>query len=311
VSHRVTSYRNPDLDGVASAIVRAYYLQATARVDVTAVFAGELDAETRFVLGELELPLPMQVEVCPVGDSVHLVDTHHLSQVQGHVDPAMVLSAVDHHPAGTPEAFPRATIINEKVGAVATIIAEMVQAKGLDIVPAHSKLLQAAIISNTLNFAAPTTTARDRDSAAWLEANAPLPQGFGARLLATRATWNEKTTGELLASDYKEWQIGGTVIGISQLEIPGAELLMARDDLAAALDRFTLSTSADHVLLSVVDIDIQHTWILVRSDTTRRLVAEAVGVTFDGDRAHVERILLRKSDFVPGLRRCLDDSRAL
>jgi manganese-dependent inorganic pyrophosphatase len=307
MKHSVTSYRNPDLDGVASAIGRAHYLSAVEGVHARAVVVGELDAETTFALTELKLGTPERVDQCAVGEAVHLVDTHHLSQVHGHVDPASVMSAIDHHPAGTPEAFPQASIINEPVGAVATLVAEMLRSKNIPLEPAIWQLLHAAILSNTLNFAAPTTTQRDRDMAAWLEAKEPLPPGFSGQLLASRAAWITKSTDELLADDYKEWNIGGKVVGISQLEIPSANLLLARTDLSECLRSFVRSRAADHVFLSVVDIDEAQTWLVAPAEATQRLIMTALGANFTGDRAVVDRILLRKSDLVPGVRRYLED----
>src|SRR5690242_13997944 len=125
----VTSYRNPDLDGVATALTLARYLNEREGVNARATIVGRLDAETACAFGLIGLAPPEQVQVIPVDHDVYLVDTHHLRQIEGFIEPSRVVGIIDHHPGGDPTAFPRARIINELVGAAATLVAERCRAE--------------------------------------------------------------------------------------------------------------------------------------------------------------------------------------
>ncbi|MET0118874.1 MAG: DHHA2 domain-containing protein [Sedimenticola sp.] len=302
----VTSYPNPDLDGIASMISRAWMLQEIDGIAAEAVYSGELDKETEFVLERLGIPSPRQVSACPPDHPVHLVDTHHLIQLSGHVSPKQVRSIIDHHPAGDSTSFPHAKITNDLVGAAATLIEEQLWQLGVSIPPQMARLLHAAILSNTLHYSAPTTTRRDREAADRLEEIAPLPTEFPREMVAARSGVSDKTTPELLAMDYKDFDLGTVIVGISQLELGAAELVLDRADLEQALKQFEATRSkADFVFLSVVDIIREDTTVVAVSHGAQQAVSSAIGIPFNGTRMHCNRILLRKSDFVPQLKSLL------
>jgi nanoRNase/pAp phosphatase (c-di-AMP/oligoRNAs hydrolase) len=64
------------------------------------------------------------------------------------VDCSKVAEIIDHHPGGNPEAFEKASIINEQVGAAATIVVERFQKMDFGIQSSHVGLLYAGIMAH-------------------------------------------------------------------------------------------------------------------------------------------------------------------
>lgn len=298
----VTSYKNPDLDGIASMIALADYLKRTLNVVVSPVVFGVLDLETLYVLNLFGIDRPLLVNECPPTDTIYLVDTHHLKQIQDTIAPKNVVQIYDHHPSGDPDAFPRARIINEQIGAVATMIAELFQSGNVPMQEKISALLYSGIISNTLNFTAPTTTDRDRNVAQWLYNQSKIPEDLAMQMFAARSNYSGKTTYELLAADYKEFDFSGVSVGISQIEGVNIKYLLSRPELCTEIARIRSEKGANHCFLSLIDILEKKTYLVSDQQETRQIISEAIGAEFSKELAQIGRILLRKSDLIPLLK---------
>ncbi|USX56225.1 DHH family phosphoesterase [Lentzea sp. HUAS12] len=263
---------------------------------------GQINPETRLVLARFGVePPPAAVQL--VGDYlVVLVDTHHPQQLPEKLDATRVIEIIDHHPAGHPEAFPRAAVQNEEVGAAATLIAERFRTAGFSPSPPVAGLLAAAVISNTLNLSAPSTSERDHAVLEWLRPVASIPDSFVREMFNALSDTSELTTAELLVRDYKAFRIGRIMVGITQIEATEPGVLINRADLSERLCELAdARDDAEHVFLSVIGLLDHTTTVVAVHPATRELLTRSLGLEFDGDIARAPRILLRKTDFVPGL----------
>jgi manganese-dependent inorganic pyrophosphatase len=301
-----TTYPNPDTDGVACIIAYAEYLRSQKEMNTEPVFKGQLHPETVFVLKFFNVSNPKSAECCSGDHEIFLFDTHHSTQVEGFVDCSKVLEIYDHHPNGNPEVFPQAEIINELVGAAATLVAELFQKKQYNLSLEHAGLLYAAIISNTLDFTAPTTTDRDKQAATWLLSRINVPKNFAYLMFEARSNFDSYSTDSLIESDCKIFEIGGLKFAISQIEGVGVERVLRRDDVNCALTRLAEKKETTMTLLSAVDIYKQHTTIVPANEEVRTKLTEALGFDFTSGFAFVDKILLRKSDIVPPLKNLLE-----
>lgn len=303
----VTSYKNPDLDGVASSIALSAYLKTTKGLSAKPIIFGNLNSETNFVLDLLGLPHPQSFSTkCAPTDVVYLVDTHHLNQVNENVPPECVVQIYDHHPAGNPDAFPNAEIVNEKVGAVATLLAEKFRDENVPLDTNLSVLLYAAIVSNTLDFTAPPTAERDYKAADWLSNQTAIPSDLVDQMFQARSNFDALTTQELLSGDYKEFDFSDVKVGISQIEGVGVTKLLTRPDFETEISQLRFRMDADHMFLSVVDIREQKTYLVTDQEKTRNILSKAVRAEFPTSVAVFDRILLRKSDLIPSLKTYLE-----
>jgi manganese-dependent inorganic pyrophosphatase len=166
----VCSYTNPDLDGVACGVALE-----TLHVGLwKARISGKVDAETALVLGALGINIPPPIVAWDGIDEIWLVDTHHLMQLPKGLPTALVVKITDHHPGGDPSSFPNAAIQNESVGAAATLIAEQYELRKAEIPRVIAVLLQAAILSNTLELRSRSTSARDEQMYSKLKSIQPI-----------------------------------------------------------------------------------------------------------------------------------------
>ena len=161
----LTSYVNPDLDGVASAIAYGELLRKAGR-DVRVGFIGKPQREAEYLLSRLGIKEPEIIENTDGFDSVVLLDASDLNDLEGRIDPGKVTEIIDHRAVNETDKFPNAAADIELVGATATLIAEKFMHGPTAISKESATLLYGAIISNTLNFQGSMTTGRDRRAAA-------------------------------------------------------------------------------------------------------------------------------------------------
>lgn len=301
----VFGYVNPDTDGVCSAIAYSELFRRASDENCQAVVFGRINAETEFVLRHFGANPPPVVSALPADSLFIIVDTHHPNQLPANINLKAVIEIFDHHPAGSPLAFPNARIHNESVGAVATLIAERMFSQ--DQIPSKTiaGLLASAIVSNTLNFVAPSTTSRDRASFSWLCQYVQVDSHFVGAMFDARSTIAQEATEQLLSSDYKQFEWCGVSVGICQLEVADAEQVIQRPTLFESLSRFRNSHGLNHLVFNVIDLSRATSTLCAFEEQTQDLLEKATGLTFAKGLAHSPRVLLRKTDLVPLLQTLL------
>ncbi|MFJ9804270.1 DHH family phosphoesterase [Streptomyces wuyuanensis] len=302
----VFSYVNPDADGVCSSIAYAEMARRLRGDEYVPLVWGVTDESTRLALARFSVPGPAEGGRLPEDSRIVLVDTHHLRQLPPDVDTRQVVEIIDHHPRGEVEAFPNARIQNEQVGAAATLIAERFHAAGLDPSPAVAGLLASAVVCNTLNLTSPSTSERDHRALERLRVIADFPSGFVTDLLDALGGLDCRDMGELLSTHAKQFRFGDVEVQIVQLESSEPGRVLARPDLEQEIRAIAERTGVDHCLVSVLGLADRTTTVVAPDSATRILLGRALDLNFNGSSARVDRFLLRKTDLVPGLIRCLE-----
>ena len=292
----VCSYINPDLDGVACSIA----LEALDRPEWTACVLGTVDAETSLVLQELGFAVPPPVESWSAVERIWLVDTHHPNQLPSDLPEARVARITDHHPGGDPARYTNAEIQNEPVGAAATLVAERFRALNMTIPPDLALLLQCAIVSNTLNFAASATSARDRTTFEDLKSIKPAEPTLFSKMQRARRAALTGDTGTVLRRDTKTFHTAHGPVVVGQIEAPGALDFLARADLAASLAEMAKATNSASAVINLVDTEAGNSAVLASDGRIAQLIS--AGLQTPPDAAGVirmNRLLQRKTDIVP------------
>lgn len=293
----IVAYQNPDLDGVACALA----LESLEAPTWSARVLGRIDEETDIVLRSLCLPRPPSLDNWCDIDRVWLVDTHHPLQLPADLPEELVVRITDHHLGGAASRYPNAEIQNDLVGAAATLVAERFLKESVAPSNAIAQLLQAAILSNTLDFRAPATSERDRQAYEKLRAISPLSSDVVARMKAARSTLLNLSTKELLNRDTKLFtSANGKVIAISQLESDGALSLLERANLTNDLLAFGESRGSSAVVLNLVDTSLCKSAIVTTDVSLRVVLGQHLGAPADNAGViHCNRLLQRKTDIVP------------
>lgn len=301
----VTSYINPDLDGVASGLAFATYLAPSA---VHPIFVGQPSAEAAGVLDQLALADAITWVSLDGSewDDVALVDCHHPAQLPHVPDLSKVSVIIDHHPDGDAGSFPNAKIQNERVGAAATLVVEgLIAASRLSsVTPAHAALLASAIASNTLDFEAPSTT--DRDFAAYTAlARLAAPAVAVDELRDNMRKWRQGflalSTREALEQDTKLIETRHGLVVVAQLEGDNASALADRLDILDRLSDIVAKTKTVAGLVSLVDTAANSTTLITTDHQVRRALLTLKPRVVDDERLVLPFIALRKTHLIPAL----------
>lgn len=293
----VTSYINPDTDGIACSIAMAKMLSVTEEQWFPVTF-GSIGDETKFVLQSLEISAPKTLLSFADVDQIMLVDTHHASQLPQNFPFEKVITIIDHHPNGDDGLFPSATITNEKVGAAASIVAKSLFEQHLTD-PVILRLLGFAILSNTLNFSAPSTTEFDREIYDKIESITPISENLINGMFEQRSAILKKDIYTALCADFKVFDTKSGKVGIAQIEAYDLETLIDASKAIPALARIADEKGLDLCFFNGVDIKAKCSIVLAANHESANLLCRIFKLdSYEGPQ-RFDRILLRKTDFVP------------
>lgn len=303
----VVGHKHPDTDSIGSAIAYARLRNALGDARVRPARAGEMNSETRYVLDRFSLPTP-ELLTHATGRRLVLVDHNEIAQAIDDVRHATILEVWEHHRVGDLEVPEPIVFHCEPVGATATLIAEQYFLH--DIVPTQpmAAVLLAAILSDTLVFASPTTTEKDRRMARRLEAIAGVETAaFGRDLMTARGDAAGRSARDLVEADFKEFELAGNRVGIGQIEVLDAEpLLSRRDEFFEELRRVKADRGLLQVILMLTDIGRKgsHVWFVGQR---RDVLEKALARRLIDDGTYAENCMSRKKQVVPALEQAFAD----
>jgi manganese-dependent inorganic pyrophosphatase len=162
----------------------------------------------------------------------------------------------------------------------------------------------SCILSDTLEFRSPTTTAHDRAVAEGLAADlgVSIPE-LAAAMFEAKSDVSAYSDAALLRMDSKEYTLGGKELRVSVLETTAPKVLLDRKaSLMAAMPGVAAEDKADHVLLFIIDIIREEAHLLVPDATVKTIAEVSFGVPVTGDTVVLPGILSRKKQILPMLK---------
>jgi manganese-dependent inorganic pyrophosphatase len=296
----VIGHRNPDTDSVCSAIASAHLKNQLGDPDVRPARAGEIDAETAFVLRHFEVPVP-ELVTDAAGRDLILVDHNEVAQALPHIEQANILEIWEHHRMGDLRPPNPIVFHCEPVGATATLIAEQYFLNGVAPSPAMAGIMLASILSDTVLFRSPTVSAKDRAAASRLEPLAAVDACFGAEMLRRKTDGLEqRSSASLVRGDYKEFELGGARLGIAQVEVMQPEALAHRkDDILREMRALREEGGLADVILMITDVQARASDLWFAG--TRRDVFEHAFGPLEDDAVHLVGCMSRKKQVIPRL----------
>jgi inorganic pyrophosphatase/exopolyphosphatase len=182
----------------------------------------------------------------------------------------------------------------EMVGSCGTLIWEAFKRRGkhTDISMTGARLLLASIVSNTLNFRASITTERDRVAYSELKVITGLDEAWVTSYFLEQEQTLLKDFRNYLKADTKiaKTPYGEFVIG--QIELWDADTVM--NTRSADIDAFMEEHAPLPWFVNIPNIGKGFNYLYSKNPDAKRIVAEKLKVTFDGDIAKTERLMLRK-----------------
>lgn len=227
----ITAKNSPDLDGVASAIAYAYFLNMHHEEKWCQVaFSWQTQYEALYILKYLWLEkLDRNIEyiLSPDIKQFILVDYSEKDAISKHIEADNVIEVINHKKEPSYEDFPNAKFRIEYVWAAATLIAEEFYFNQQMLLPLKIiNLLYCAIFSNTMNYGTKMTWFRDlrmkqRLETLWADKELPYT------MLTAKSNHAKKHLKRVLRNDdklvlYENWLL----VNFLQLEVADASIFL-------------------------------------------------------------------------------------
>ncbi len=301
---KVFGHTAPDTDSTGSPIIWAWYLNAVRKTPAKPVLQGEPNTEAAWMLTRWNLDTPEIISGVEKGEKCVIVDTNNPAELPEAINDADVIEIIDHHMlAGGLKTRTPINITIRPLACTATIMHDLI---GEDLSRAPDAIKGAmltCILSDTLEFRSPTTTAHDRAVAMKLAEELGINiTDFANEMFAAKSDVSAFSDEALLRMDSKEYELGGKKLRISVLETTAPQTLLARKEgLLAAMPRVAGADGADEVLLFIIDILREEAILLVPNDFVRKVAETSFGAHAEGDTVVLPGVMSRKKQIIPAL----------
>ena len=229
-----------------------------------------------------------------------LVDHNEKKQAVDGVEEAEIIEIIDHHRVGDLQTIMPIYFHNEPVGSTSTLVAERFLNNKIFIATNLAALLLSGIITDTMIFKSPTTTAKDKRIAEEMERICGLnPIEWGKKLFTESSRVDKKSDLELISEDLKEYVSGKTMFAISQVEtIDLAKFAERRTNLLKTIQDLCAQKGYGLMCLMVTDIFEEGTELIVAGDMSRLVEDEFQHDHIKGG-IFLKGVLSRKKQVVP------------
>ena len=302
---QVFGHKSPDTDSTGSPIIWAWYLNTVKGEAAAPVLLGEPNTEAAFMLSHWGLEKPAIIEDVAEGAPVVIVDTNNPAELPASINAADIRGIIDHHKlVGGLETKGPIDIILRPLACTATIMVDLMGDDAAQMPEAIKGAALTCILSDTLAFRSPTTTAHDKAVAEKLAGDLGLDIGdYAARMFAAKSDVSAFSDAELIRMDSKEYEVDGVKFRVSVLETTAPEIPLGRkDSLMATMKDVCAEDGVDAVLLFVVDILREEATVLVPDDRVKSVVEKSFDVTVARDTHVLSGVMSRKKQIIPVLK---------
>ena len=222
----VYGHKTPDVDAVCSSLGYARLMRALG-YNCKAKVSSATNRETAYISGAFGFALPeLKPSVVP---QTRLILTDHTdyNQCVDGAREAKILQKIDHHVEGDILDSSIPYVRREMIGSTCTIIFKMFREVGIGIDDETAKILLAGLLSDTRNLT--TTTTQHEDSVAWTALVTQLQlkdkvAEINRQMVEAAYNYDGMSDGEILISDYKDYEIGGKAVGIGVLACKASQM---------------------------------------------------------------------------------------
>lgn len=286
----VTTYINPDLDGVASCLAYAGLLKSK-NIDCEVLFWGKPQPEVEFILPKLHIWLPVFTDKHSINwESVVIIDTSSIKRLADVIKPSTVHKIIDHHPAEDGKEFVNAKIQNEEVGATATLVVDKLKKNNIKISNDLAALLYTAIYQNTLNMLIGVTD-RDKEAASFLFDNFKIDKNLIEEMFKNVVSYTLANLQSVLESDFKEFEVKGRKCVGGQVLFYDAKPHLAK--LVNVVKEINVFKN-DPSFVKADDLKFNKTFLYCSDDWLQDIIKTKLKVTFNNCWTELSPIILRK-----------------
>ena len=235
----------------------------------------------------------------PKRKRVVLVDHNEASQSVPGLEEAEIVEIIDHHLLAEIQTGTPIYLRNEPVGSTNTIMAGMVQERGLMPSAGMAGMMAAAILSDTVMFKSPTCTERDKRMAERMAriANIYLDE-LGRQIFST--AMDGKSVEDLLETDYKEFHIAGHDLAVAQITcVDATNTLVRKDEFLELMRTRAKERGLSMMILMLTDVLMDGTHLIyVGKDET---IQQAFNANPRDNLVFLPKVMSRKKQVIPML----------
>ncbi len=303
---KVFSHISPDTDATGCAILWSWYINTQSGLESKPYVLGSLNKETSFVLNRWGVSEPELLSGVEKDEDVVIVDTNNPQELFANINEANILKIIDHHKLfGGLSTNSPADITIRPLASTATVIHDLFGEVSDNLPKEIAGIMLSCILSDTLAFRSPTTTAHDKFVAEKLAKMLGLDiNTYANEMFKAKSDVSDFTDIGLLHLDSKKFPVGDKNIRISVVETTDPDSILARKEglVSAIAEILSNETDTDDVLVFIVDIFQEEAVVLTYNDFTSKLIESSFGVQVDADTKKLPGILSRKKQIVPALK---------
>ncbi len=300
----VFGHKAPDTDSTGAPIIWAWYLNDIKGQAAEARLLGAPNTEAAFVAQRWGYDLPALLDDVADDQACVIVDTNNPAELPANINNADIQAIIDHHKlVGGLETKGPIDITIRPLACTVTVMHDLMGDDAAKMPDAIKGLMLSCILSDTLEFRSPTTTATDKALAEKLAAELNINiADYAAEMFAAKSDVSAFSDAELLRMDSKEFTVSDTKFRVSVLETTAPAIVLDRK--ASLMDTMTTVASedgVDQVLLFVVDILNEEATLLVPNDLVKTVAEKSFGASVSGDAVVLPGIMSRKKQIIPNL----------
>lgn len=303
---KVFSHISPDTDATGSAILWSWFMNTHGGVEAKPFVLGPLNKETLFVLNKWGVPEPELLSSLQKGDDVVIVDTNNPQELLPDIIDANILKIIDHHKLfGGLQTNSPLEVTMRPLASTASVIHDLFGIEADRLPENMAGIMLSCILSDTLAFRSPTTTAHDKDIAEKLAKQLGVDiESYSNEMFKAKSDVSDFTDIGLLHLDSKKFPVGDKNIRISVVETTDPESILSRKDgLVSAIKEILVNEpETDDVLVFIIDIFKEEAFVLTYNQFTKDVISNSFEVNVDEDVKVLPGILSRKKQIVPALK---------
>lgn len=297
----IIGHKNPDTDSIVSAIVYSA-LKAKLGEKAKAGRLGPLNNETKFVLSKFQERPPVLIKDIS-GKEVILLDHNDSFQSASGLNKAEVVEVIDHHYIGDIQTTKPILYRAEPLGSTSTIIFKLAQEKKIKLSKKEAGLLLTGIVSDTLCFSGPTTTADDIKIGRALAVLAKIKtKDLACRMFEAKSSIKGMSVRDIVGGDYKEHKFGGVKLDVSVFEtVAPRKLEPLRTKMFKELAGFKKEKKADLLFFLVIDILEKNSLLYLIGEKEKEVAQKVFGGKTEKDIMFLPGVSSRKKQVIPPL----------
>lgn len=298
----ILSHKNPDTDSIAASLVAEEYFNEVFKTKTKAFRVGELNNETKFVLGQFGVKAPEKINTIPEDAKLILVDHNNPLEAIDNLNPAQVEVIIDHHKLTLQTEKPIFCHI-EPIGSTSTVLAKLYLQSGKETTLKIANLIIAGILSDTLNLTGPTTTKEDKKIIKNLNKIAKIDiDEFAQKMFEVKSDISGLSPKDIITKDSKLFQMGQKKVFIGGWEtLKPDSVLKIKKHIIDELRNKKSKDALDYVFFLLVDILKGDSILFITGMEENTLAEKIFGGKTENDLLALKGVVSRKKQVVPPL----------